>query len=493
MDKNGLEYRHSLSPSSDTQMQQNLQQKRLGIGIDFGTSNSAAAIFDGQQLVLVKLAPPDSIMPSANYLDKQYVSTIGQKAIDSYISGNRGRKVELSAQLLGEERTGTGGGESAMGGPGESDTNKVYGQSFNDGSLPGRLFRGTKRLLGDRHNDRIAIFDRSFRLVALVTPILLGIRQALEAAMGKSVSHACIGHPVNFEGSGDERNNIALQRLAESYGHAGISQQSFCPEPTAATISYLHSHPQSRDELVLTVDFGGGTLDFSVLRRSGSSFEVEATHGIALGGDRIDQCIFRELVFPLLGKGERWSRVVDGSPVDTLFPFGEYEELLINWPVSYMLNQNKFTAPVMQRMGQSDQAADKFKRLYYLIQQNYSYQVFEAIKVFKAELSVHNVAVLDIPEIDIQVEVERWEFEAMIAPLLFEFEQAISKILDKAGYQAAEIDLVLRTGGSSLIPAVKDILDNQFAGKVVEHDPFTSVASGLAIADYHEYAESELS
>ncbi|MGB0669835.1 MAG: hypothetical protein ACPGN5_06970, partial [Porticoccaceae bacterium] len=149
-------------------MQQNLQQNRLGIGIDFGTSNSAAAIYDGQQLVLVKLASPDSIMPSANYLDKQYVSTIGQQAIDSYISGNRGRKVELSAQLLGEERTSTGGGESAMGGPGESDTNKVYGQSFNDGSLPGRLFRGTKRLLGDRLNDRIAIFDRSFRLVALV-------------------------------------------------------------------------------------------------------------------------------------------------------------------------------------------------------------------------------------------------------------------------------------------------------------------------------------
>jgi len=138
--------------------------------------------------------------------------------------------------------------------------------------------------------------------------------------------------------------------------HAGIQEQSFCPEPTAATISYLHNYPQSRDELVLTVDFGGGTLDFSVLRRKGSSFEVEATHGIALGGDKIDQCIFRELVFPLLGKGERWSRVWSMAvEVDTLFPFGEYEELLINWPVSYMLNQNKYTASVMQRMVQPDE------------------------------------------------------------------------------------------------------------------------------------------
>ncbi|MGB2044818.1 MAG: Hsp70 family protein, partial [Porticoccaceae bacterium] len=444
-------------------MQSESQQKnaRLGIGIDFGTSNSAAAVFDGQQLVLVKLAEPDSIMPSANYIDKQFVSAVGQQAINDYISGNRGRKVELSAELLGEARTGTGGGESAMGGPGESDTNKVYGQSFNDASLPGRLFRGTKRLLGDTVNDRIAIFDRAFRLVALVTPILVGIRQALERTVALSVGHACIGHPVNFEGNGAERNQIALQRLAESYGYAGISEQSFCPEPTAATISYLHNHPESNGELVLTVDFGGGTLDFSVLRRQGANFEVEATHGIALGGDKIDQTIFKQLVFPLLGSGERWKRVVDGSEVDTLFPFGEYEELLINWPISYMLNQNKYTAPVMQRMAQPDEAADKFKRLYDLIQQNYSYQVFEAIKAFKAELSVRESALLDIPEIDIQLEVERWEFEAMISPLLFEFEQAISKILHKAGYRAEDIDLVLRTGGSSLIPAVKDILDNQ--------------------------------
>jgi len=476
-------------------MQFESQQKnaRLGIGIDFGTSNSAAAVFDGQQLVLVKLAEPDSIMPSANYIDKQFVSAVGQQAINDYISGNRGRKVELSAELLGEARTGIGGGESAMGGPGESDTNKVYGQSFNDASLPGRLFRGTKRLLGDTVNDRIAIFDRAFRLVALVTPILVGIRQALERTVALSVGHACIGHPVNFEGNGAERNQIALQRLAESYGYAGISEQSFCPEPTAATISYLHNHPESNGELVLTVDFGGGTLDFSVLRRQGANFEVEATHGIALGGDKIDQTIFKQLVFPLLGSGERWKRVVDGSEVDTLFPFGEYEELLINWPISYMLNQNKYTAPVMQRMAQPDEAADKFKRLYDLIQQNYSYQVFEAIKTFKAELSVRESALLDIPEIDIQLEVERWEFEAMISPLLFEFEQAISKILHKAGYRAEDIDLVLRTGGSSLIPAVKDILDNQFAGKVVEHDPFTSVAAGLAIADYHQYATTQLS
>ncbi|CAA0080386.1 Chaperone protein DnaK [Halioglobus japonicus] len=466
---------------------------RSGIGIDFGTSNSAAAIFDGEQLTLVKLSAPNSVMPSANYIDRRYQNSIGQRAIDDYIDGNTGRKVELSLEVLGEARSGTGGGESSGGGPGEAETTTVYGQAFNDSSLPGRLFRGTKRLLGNTKTDRTLVFDKAFRLVALVTPILVGIRQSIEKAAGYKVTHACLGHPVNFEGIESERNTIALERLGEAYGYAGITEQSFCPEPTAATISYLHNHPQSNDELVLTVDFGGGTLDFSVLQRDGSTFKVQATHGIALGGDRIDQTIFRALVFPLLGQGERWSRTIDGATVDTLFPFGDYEELLINWPVSYMLNQNKYTSAVMQRMAESDPGAEKFRRLYDLIQQNYSYEVFEAIKAFKAELSVADSALLDIPEIDIEIEVERWEFEMIISDLLAEFEAAITVVLGKAHCRPDDIDLVLRTGGSSLIPAVKDILDNQFQGKVVEHDPFTSVAAGLAIANYYQYVENDLS
>jgi hypothetical chaperone protein len=466
-------------------MQNNSSDKpfKPGIGIDFGTSNSAAAVFDGEQVRLVQLSELNPIMPSANYIDRDFASTIGQPAIDDYISDNQGRKVELSVEVIGEARTSAGTGDGPAS---ESETTKVYGQAFNDASLPGRLFRGTKRLLGNTASDKTVIFSRPFRLVALVTPILVGIRKALRRSVDNS-SQACIGHPVNFEGMEQGRNNVALQRLSESYRHAGITEQSFCPEPTAAAISYLYNYPHSRDQLMLTVDFGGGTLDFCILRRKGTEFSVEATHGIALGGDKIDQTIFRELVFPLLGKGERWSRMVDGSEVDTLFPFAEFEELLINWPVSYMLNQNKYTASVMQRMVLPDEGAIKFKRLYDLIKQNYSYQVFEAIKAFKAELSVSDSAVLDIPEIDIEVRLERWEFELMITDLLFELEQAISLILNKAGLQADDIDLVLRTGGSSLIPAVKDILENQFPGKVVEHDPFTSVAAGLAIADYFGY------
>ena len=52
---------------------------------------------------------------------------------------------------------------------------------------------------------------------------------------------------------------------------------------------------------------------------------------------------------------------------------------------------------------------------------------------------------------------------------------------------AADIEVVIRTGGTSLIVAVRELLERRFPGKVVAHDPFTSVAGGLAIASYYGY------
>ena len=57
--------------------------------------------------------------------------------------------------------------------------------------------------------------------------------------------------------------------------------------------------------------------------------------------------------------------------------------------------------------------------------------------------------------------------------------------LQRANLATADIDIVLCTGGSSLIPAVRRILDERFPHQVVEHDPFTSVAAGLAIANFN--------
>ena len=460
-----------------------------GIGIDYGTSNSAAAIFDGTDIHLVQLETDAVVMPSATYVDRNYKIKTGQAAINQYIDDNVGRTVELSAEVIGEVRTSTGQiGDHGL--PVEASTQKVYGQSFADGGQQGRLFRGIKRLLGSNESRRLMVFDRPFRLVALITPLLARIKTSIESRLPGSSpqaaarGHACIGHPVNFEGSGADGNSRALGILSEAYGYAKFERQSFYPEPVAAALSYLHAHPNSAQQTILAVDFGGGTLDLCILNCVGMEFDVVATHGIALGGDQIDQLLFRELLFPLLGKGEMWKRAGEDREIETLFPFEGYEEFLLNWTVSYMLNQNKFTTPLMLRIEIADAASQKFRRLYDLIKNNFSYLIFQSLKDLKAELSSQQLARLDIPELDIELSVTRAQFEQLIAGILEKLQGAITHLLVQANLTAGDIHLVIRTGGSSLIPAVKRILENRFPGKVVDHHPFTSVAAGLAIAAF---------
>ncbi len=457
---------------------------RTGIGIDFGTTNSAAAVYDGEQVVLVELEAAGPIMPSATYIDRDLQTLTGQQAIDHYIQDNTGRTVEMIPEVIGETSQFVEHGDSENPTPVDTVTQKIYGAAVIDSGLQGRLFRGTKRLLGDSRVRRLMVFDHPFRLVALITPILLHIVKALKGNAGQ-LGSAHLGHPVNFEGREEFRNKTALSRLGEAYKYAGVAEQHFYAEPIAAAVSFLNANPEVDGELLFTLDFGGGTLDFCVLRRTGQTFDVVTTHGIALGGDHIDQRLFRSLLFPLLGKGERWKRRGMDREIETHFPFEDYEDLLLNWAVTYTLNQNRYTTPVFDCIEQGGPGAVKFKRLRELISQNLSYVVFQAIKDFKAELSYAPEAVLDIPELDVDIRMTRAEFETLIADQLAQVEAALDDTLLRAGLNREAIDIVLCTGGSSLIPAVRRILEDHFPGRVVEHDPFTSVAAGLAIASYH--------
>ena len=257
----------------------------------------------------------------------------------------------------------------------------------------------------------------------------------------------------------------------------------------AATLSYLWRAKPDAAGTALTVDFGGGTLDLSVIRYAGTRFEVLATAGVGLGGNRIDQMIFSELLFPLLGKGESWSRHVDGRLVEGPFPFEEYEAGLLSWPTTYLLNQNATRARVVERIAQGGPGAEKFERLYDLISFNYSYNCFLAIRQAKAALSQVDETLLDIPELNLAIAFRRDALDAILTPVLATLRQLIDQVIADAGLKSTDIDLVIRTGGSSEIVAVKRLLETLFPGKVTVHDPFTSVAGGLAIASFHGYQQ----
>ena len=464
----------------------------IGIGLDFGTSNSAAAWYDGEKVRMIPLEKCDAIMPTAMHLNRELNTLTGEAAVTQYIDENRDRIVELTPEVIAKASMVTSEANSAdPHSEAETETSSVYGQPWVDRGMPGRLFRGVKRLLGNSSIKRLLVFDHPFRLVALITPILLRIRQAIEESLAEPLANIHFGHPVLFEGKESLRNNLAFDRLSEACGHAGIKKLTFYPEPVAATLSYRNDEQSPDSGCVLTVDFGGGTLDLSVVEYSGTRFDVLSTSGISLGGDHIDQLIFKELLFPHFGKGEIWSRVKDGRLIENDFPFEEYEAKLLNWAVTYILNQNQYRSKIIDRIAQGGEGKEKFERLLELITHNLSYLVFQAIKDAKVALSNVEETIIDVPELDLAVSFSRDQFESIMTDMLLRIENVTEEVLHRSGRGRADIDIVIRTGGSSQIAAVKTLLEEQFPGKVTEHDPFTSVAAGLAIANYHGYESQQ--
>jgi hypothetical chaperone protein len=106
-------------------------------------------------------------------------------------------------------------------------------------------------------------------------------------------------------------------------------------------------------------------------------------------------------------------------------------------------------------------------------------------------LSDVEATVLDIPELDISIDFTRDQFEVMMTKMLGQIDTIIDEVLRRANCEVCDIDVVIRTGGSSQIAAVRRLLEHRFPGKVTAHDPFTSVAAGLAIASYHGYDFAE--
>ncbi|MDZ7686038.1 MAG: hypothetical protein U5O39_14315 [Gammaproteobacteria bacterium] len=173
----------------------------IGVGIDFGTSNSAAAWYDGETVRLVQLEKEGDIMPTATHLDRNLHTRTGEAAVRQYIEENRDRIVELTPEVIGKSQMVTS--ERDIENPeSQADimSSAVYGQAHVDRGMPGRLFRGVKRLLGNPSVKRLLVFDHPFRLVALVTPVLLHIRRAIEQAIPEPLGDVHFGHPVRFEG-----------------------------------------------------------------------------------------------------------------------------------------------------------------------------------------------------------------------------------------------------------------------------------------------------
>ena len=488
----------------------------IGIGLDFGTTNTTVAVANGGQITYLTLDPlanPATVMPTALYIRRTMDHTVGSIAIASYLGDNAGRVVRLRKIDIGAIAmtvNASDGGSAPGHSEGDAVEVAVRVRGDDDAELPGRLFRGLKSYLGIRTHERFKVFHRKFRTVALVTLILSEIRRSVEAS-GRTIDGGLhVGRPVRFVGD-DDANDIAIARMEEACRNAGFSDFTFYPEPVAASLSYLHSRSMAeRDtdgaaparrgllaaanearrgepQLLLTFDFGGGTLDLCLLESRDGQFRVLGTEGLPLGGNHIDQLIIKRLVFPELGEGAPIKSAQHLGRADTVFPFYRYADYLLNWQMAYMMNQPDLMDTLFAGIRSGPDQQRKLGRLWRLVRGNYAYALLNATERAKARLSEREQTAIALPEIDLEVPFDRARLEQILEPAVEEIGAAVATLLSKTGVAADQVDRVVCTGGSSQLLPVQARLEELFPGRIERFDFYRSIAGGLALASARGY------
>jgi hypothetical chaperone protein len=418
-------------------------------GIDFGTTNSSIARADAQGKVeLVQFpaaAGPVAAYRSLLYLEQTKTRTRSQ--LHSW-SGPEGIERYLAAEPKG------------------------------------RLIQSLKSYLSSRTLTGTEVFGRRQLLEDLVARILADLRKHAESYFGCPVTTATVGRPVHFvgaESTGDDA--FALERLRESFSRAGFTHVEFEFEPVAA--AYHYASTLGREELVLIGDFGGGTSDFSLLRLRPQAREQQqrtellTTSGVGLAGDAFDARLVRHLVSPHLGAG---TLEKSGGKTLVAVPSWVYVRLE-HWHHLSFLRTRAVTEMLRAARARAFEP-EKIAALSELIEADLGYQLHRAVQRTKIALSQQEQAEFRFRDhgFDLRASVTRDQFESWIAPDLAAIERAIEEVMNKSGMEDRAVDRVFLTGGSSLVPAVRQIFVRRFGPHSVRTgNEFTSVASGLAL------------
>jgi hypothetical chaperone protein len=443
----------------------------MQIGIDFGTTNSGAAVFDGERVHIFPLdpaSPTPTVIRSTLYVTREQEVFIGQEAIDTYYRQNVGRPSKMVRQYVGEIEMSFAELPTFV--------RDVY--VMVDELLPGRLLHSLKSELTSDY-EGTAIFEQSYELEELIAIYLRQIRERVEAETGEEVCGVVLGRPVNFVGGEQAENNQrAASRLSQAAEMAGFRQVSFELEPVAAALHYelMIDRPQN----VLVFDFGGGTLDITVMRIGDpESRQVLSTGGVGIAGDVFDQRIIEALILDHFGRGSTWGKN------ELEFP-NQYTDALVNWQTIPELNRPE-TLHFLQLAQLTGSHPTRVRALESLLVNNHALRLINEVERAKVTLSETHFALvrLDGEDMNLWQPVTRSQFEALISEASRTIEACLLDTLNRSGLQIGEIDTVVRTGGSAQIPHFIAMMERIFgAEKVILSDVFSGVTAGLAIRAY---------
>ena len=408
------------------------------IGVDFGTSNSAVSCAIGDAPArLLPIEGDATTLPTAVFFNGEDRSThFGRDAIAHYLAGTEGRLMRSLKSLLGS---------SLM-----QETTAVYSGmlSFQD----------------------------------IVARFLHELATRAERELGQRPERVVIGRPVRFVDEDDKRDQRAEDSLRQAAHTAGFRDIAFQLEPIAAAFDY--EQRVTKESLILIVDIGGGTSDFTVVRvgpqrvaRPDRTDDVLATSGVHIGGTDFDQRLNLERVMPQFGYRHVGA---EGREVPSKVFFELSSWHLIHW----------LQAPKAINQAQSLRSNYRDKRLHdrlmTVLQERHGHRIANEVERAKIQASISDEAV------DIDLSFAERQLVTTLAPI--DMEQQLAAQLEsviacahacvrRAGLRSGDLDAVYLTGGSSALRPFQQALRRSFAGvTLIEGDLFGGVAAGLAYA-----------
>lgn len=438
------------------------------LGMDFGTTNTGAATFDGESIRLLPL-DPNSPTPvtcrTAIYITRGRQYHLGSEALDTYYRQNIGRPTRFVKVRVGE----------IIQVFAEIPTfyRDVY--VYEDIFSPGRLFTSIKTALRNPSFFGTVYQGAWYSSSDLVAIFLLGMKLRIENLLGEDLKEIVLGRPVRFSEDPTE-DHVAQSRLLDGAFKAGFEKVYLEYEPVAAALSY---EKQIQDkEVVLVFDFGGGTLDFTVIELGTKDRKVLATGGIPIAGDVFDQRLFRVTIPPHLGEHDFF--VSRGKR----YPIPAYIFDQLSNPQEILGLNTPQQLDSLRAIHQGALHKEKTAALLDVVSSNYALRLFDLIEHAKQRLSSETDALLEFnaENIRLRQNITRLAFERAIHAEYERIRTEMLTTLERSGLRPGDIDRVIRTGGSSQIPLFVRMLHNTFGyPKVRQVDVFSSVTSGLAI------------
>jgi molecular chaperone DnaK len=213
------------------------------IGIDLGTSNSAASVMIGGKPTIIQAAEGTSV---------------GGKAFPSYVAFTK------DGQLL----------------VGEPARRQMV-------TNPEGTVMAAKRKMGT--DFKFKVYDKQYTPQQISSFILQKIKRDSEAYIGETVDKAVITVPAYF-------NDNQRQATKDSGEIAGLEVVRIINEPTAASLAY-GLDKVNKDLKIMVFDLGGGTLDVTIMEMGGGVFQVKSTSGdTQLGGTDMDNSIVEYII-----------------------------------------------------------------------------------------------------------------------------------------------------------------------------------------------------